>query len=145
MGFIVVTACRLEQTCPIMIAKMLIVDDHAPTREWLRSRLSPLAAEIFESSDGGEAFRVYAENKPEWILMDVEMKPMNGIAATRLIKGQFPGAKIIVVSNHNEPKIREAALEAGAYRFIPKEDLWQVRQILELEAAGEARSELSPE
>lgn len=126
-----------QMLCPVMITKMLIVDDHAPTRSWLRSRLSHLAQEITEAKDGGEAVQAFDAHQPEWVLMDVEMKPMDGITATRLIRDKYPEARILVVSSHNEPSIRAAAVAAGACQFVQKEDLWQVRQILEGQQSAE--------
>jgi two-component system, chemotaxis family, chemotaxis protein CheY len=113
-----------------MIDKLLIVDDHAPTRQWLRMSLSDIAHEICESMDGSEAVEKYAEIQPDWVLMDLEMKPMNGLIATRLIRERFPGARILMVTSHDAATLREAAMAAGAIYFLSKEDLLQVRQVL---------------
>lgn len=46
--------------------------------------------------------------------MDIEMKRMDGITATRAIRHLFPEARIVIVSKHNDEQIREAARKAGA-------------------------------
>jgi DNA-binding NarL/FixJ family response regulator len=114
-----------------VISKLLIVDDHAPTRQWLRSQLTGFAAEIFEAGEGSEAVQQYAEHQPELVLMDVEMKPMNGLRATEMICAKHPGARVVMFSTHNDPSISEAATGAGALMFVQKEDLWKVVEILE--------------
>jgi two-component system, NarL family, response regulator DegU len=111
-------------------AKLLIVDDHAPTRKWLRSTVSFLAKEIWECGDGAEAVRTYTEEQPDWVLMDFEMLPMNGLTATRLIKTNFPNARILIVSNHDGNGLPEAAMEAGAVQFLKKEDLWRIPEVI---------------
>ena len=117
-----------------MIEKLLIVDDHAPTRQWLQSILSPVAREIRQSSDGSEAVKTFEEQRPDWVVMDIEMKPMDGLTAARIIKGRFPEARIVIMTNHQEASLRPAALQAGAVHFLLKEDLWQVRGIIEAQS-----------
>jgi DNA-binding NarL/FixJ family response regulator len=121
---------RLEMTETIRIPKLLIVDDHSPTRKWLRSELRDIADNIFESADGSEAVAAYDEIQPEWVVMDIEMSPMDGLTATRLILEQYPSAKILVVSTHQEAAMKAAALKAGAVCFVSKEEMWQLREIL---------------
>ena len=110
--------------------KLMIVDDHAPTRKWLRSTFGSIATEVCESTDGTEAVRAYPAELPDWVLMDVEMLPMNGLMATRIIKKDYPDAKIMIVSSHDRPGLREAAIAAGAIHFMKKDDLWQFPQII---------------
>jgi two-component system, chemotaxis family, chemotaxis protein CheY len=110
-----------------MLNKLLIVDDHVPTRNWLRNELAASASQILESGDGADAVQIYAKERPDWVLMDIEMQPMNGLTAARKIRKEFPEAQIIMVSNH---QLRESALNAGASEFVSKEDLWKLRQIL---------------
>ncbi|MBI4661935.1 MAG: response regulator transcription factor [Verrucomicrobia bacterium] len=113
-----------------MIEKLLIVDDHPAVCQWLRLVLRPLVRSFCESSDGAEAVQTYAEQQPDWVVMDIDMKPMDGLTATRLIKRQFPEARIVLMTGHEDPIFRLAAIEVGAAHFLFKEDLWQVRKIL---------------
>jgi two-component system, NarL family, response regulator LiaR len=114
----------------VLMQKLLVVDDHAPTRGWLRSTLSNVAEQMLEAADGTEALEVYFQQKPDWVVMDLQMRDMDGLTATRLIKRQFPDARILVMTSQGED-IREAALASGAVGFLCKEDLWQLEPILQ--------------
>ncbi len=110
---------------------ILIVEDHAETRRLLKSLVSELAVAVYECSDGAEALPAYATRQPDWVLMDIEMKGMDGIAATRQIKAAFPQARIVIVTNHDEAELREAARAAGAVEYVLKENLLELRRLLQ--------------
>ena len=105
--------------------KFLIVDDDARTRRLIREVLSKPGThhEFCEASDGDEAATLYGEFMPDWVIMDIAMEPVDGIVATRLIHGQDPDARVVVLTHHDSRQIREAALEAGAYGYLVKDDL----------------------
>ncbi len=65
--------------------KLLIVEDNPEIRRVMKRMLAGLAAEIAECSDGAEALAAYIAQRPDYVLMDIEMKTMDGIAATRQI------------------------------------------------------------
>jgi CheY-like chemotaxis protein len=117
-------------SAPRQIEKLLIVDDHAQTRQWLRASLSTVAREIYESTDGTEAVQAYAEQRPDCVVMDIEMRPMDGLTATRLIVEKFPDARIIIATGHATESLRAAAEAAGAVHFLAKENLWQVPRFI---------------
>lgn len=125
--------------------KLLVVDDHAPTRRWLRSTLSSVAGQMLEASDGTEALEVYFQQKPDWVVMDVQMRDMDGLTATRLIKRQFPEARILVVTSQAEEFAREAALDSGAVGFLCKDDLWKLEPILQSVSAHPSVTRLPQE
>ena len=110
--------------------KVMIVDDNAEMRGLIRTMLAGVAIEFVECADGGEAVAAYGTERPDWAVMDVAMKTMDGLTATRLITSNFPGSHILVVTHHNNPKLRESAREAGAEGFLLKEDLMQLRSLL---------------
>ncbi|PYI85292.1 MAG: hypothetical protein DME26_11370 [Verrucomicrobia bacterium] len=58
--------------------------------------------------------------------MDITMKGMDGLQATRQIKLQSPDARVLVLTQHDSPKIRRAALEAGASAFVSKDNLSEI-------------------
>jgi len=68
---------------------------------------------------------------------------MNGLTATDLIRKEWPEARIVVVSSHNEPWMREAAMAAGAHSFVQKDDLWRIVEILEGVGSPTAGSSLN--
>jgi CheY-like chemotaxis protein len=110
--------------------KVMIVDDNAEMRGLIRTLLTGVASEFVECTDGQEAVTVYGTERPDWAVMDVAMRSMDGLTATRLITSEFPGSHIIVVTHHNNPKLRESAWEAGAEGFLLKEDLIELRSLL---------------
>jgi DNA-binding NarL/FixJ family response regulator len=62
--------------------------------------------------------------------MDIEMKPMNGLSATAKIRTTHPNAKVLIVSQYNEPEFREAANNAGACGYVFKENLIDIPNII---------------
>jgi CheY-like chemotaxis protein len=82
--------------------------------------------QVFECTDGIEALGEYRIHHPDWVLMDMKMKGMDGLAATELIRQYFPKAKVMIVSQDDTPEIRQAARQAGAAAFVPKENLLEI-------------------
>ncbi|WP_419882465.1 response regulator [Peribacillus sp. B-H-3] len=102
--------------------KVLLVDDHEMVRIGVSSYLSMQAdiEVIGEADDGGAAVRLALELRPDIILMDLVMKEMDGIEATRLIIEKWPEAKIIIVTSFLDDEKVYPALEAGAYSYMLK-------------------------
>jgi CheY-like chemotaxis protein len=101
----------------------LIVDDYAPMRQTLRALLSPIASAIREATDGAEAMRLFTEEQSDWVIMDIQMKPVSGLEATRTIRARFPAARIIIVTQYDDSDLRAEAARAGACAYLLKDDL----------------------
>ena len=131
--------------------KVMIVDDNAQMREFIRTLLADVASEFVECADGTEAVALYEATRPDWAVMDVVMGAVDGVTATRLITSKFPGSQIMIVTQHNHPKLRERACEAGAAGFLLKENLMDLRTALtavrsrEAQPQSEAHKETSNE
>ena len=108
----------------------LIVDDNAVMRRTIRHVVAEFAGEIIECSDGADALISYSDHRPDWVLMDIEMKLMDGLTATREICAAFPDARVAVVTNHGGAEMRSVASDAGACAFVVKENLLELRAIL---------------
>ena len=65
---------------------------------------------------------VVTKHTPDWVLMDWEMRT-DGLTATRRIIKAHPQARILIVTKHDDDKLRNAAIEAGARGFVLKDDL----------------------
>lgn len=115
---------------------LLIVEDNAPMREMIKGIVADLAASIYECDDGAGALALYTEHRPDWVLMDIEMAQVDGLAATLQIKQAFPDANVMIVTNYNDAKMRQAAREAGAREYVLKENLLEVRRILAAQEPG---------
>ncbi|HJQ70777.1 MAG TPA: response regulator transcription factor [Blastocatellia bacterium] len=110
--------------------KLLIVDDHSAMRRMIRRVVNDLVSDFEECDDGSEALAAYTRSRPDWVLMDIEMSRMDGIAATREIIAAFPAAQVVIVSKHDDEQIRKAAREAGACGYVLKDNLMAVRKLL---------------
>ncbi|MFO7445229.1 MAG: response regulator transcription factor [Ignavibacteriaceae bacterium] len=110
--------------------KILIIDDNAGIRQFLNIILAPLAHEIFQCEDGSEAFDMYTKIKPDWILMDIKMKRMDGITAASSIHEFYPLAKIIIVTDYDDVQLKARAFQAGACGFVLKENIFEVVEII---------------
>ena len=115
------------------LMRIMLVDDHAEMRRLLRSMLHDLASEFMECADGAEAVAAFAQHRPDWTIMDITMKDMNGLEATRRIQKQFAGSRIVVLTQHDTPQMRAAALQAGACAFISKDNLAELDAIIRRE------------
>jgi|SRR4028119_1093237 len=113
-----------------MTTGVLIVDDSQPMRELIKMTLSGVAEVVGECADGADALAAYTQLQPDWVLMDVEMKGVDGIAATRQITAADPQARVLMVTDYNDGELRKAAHEAGAVWYIVKENLIDILEIL---------------
>jgi CheY-like chemotaxis protein len=68
---------------------LLIVEDNAEMRRYLSSLLGRLTTAIFESGNGREGIAAYELHQPDWVVMDIEMPELDGLAATRAITERF--------------------------------------------------------
>jgi CheY-like chemotaxis protein len=107
--------------------KVLIVDDNEQARRMIKHSLRDRTDSFRECEDGVDAAEAYAEFQPDWVLMDWEMKQVNGLDATQEIIARFPDAKILMVTNYDEQSLRNAAGEAGALGFVTKDNLLELR------------------
>jgi len=129
--------------------RVLIVDDDVPTRIGLRSILDaePRLDVVGEAADGREACNLIASLEPDVVLMDVRMRPMDGITATRTITSDahtLDRPRVIVLTTFDHDEYVFGALRAGASGFLlkrtPPEELVDA---IRLVAEGEAL--LTPE
>jgi len=111
---------------------LLIVEDNARMRQMIKNVVGDLAENVAECEDGDAALALYTANKPDWVLMDIQMKNTNGIAATKQIKAEFADAKIVIVTNYDDAAFRESARSAGAVDYVLKENLLDIRRILQM-------------
>lgn len=101
---------------------ILLVDDHKLIRDsWTFILNSDLRFQVIgEKSNGEDAIEFVKENKPDIILMDVNMTPMSGFDAAKQIKKISPESKIIGVSMHSMPAYAKKMLQLGAMGYITK-------------------------
>jgi CheY-like chemotaxis protein len=112
------------------MVSLLIVEDNDHMRRMIRTVVADIAHPIHECADGAEAPALYLAHRPDWVLMDVEMPRVDGIAATRLITAALPAARILIVTQYDDARIRRASLEAGAQGCVLKQNLLELRSLL---------------
>jgi len=102
--------------------KVLLVDDHQIIRDGIRSLLSYAEGieVVGECSDGLEAISCAVSEKPDVILMDINMPKINGIDATKTIITDNPDSKILVLTVHDELAYISKMLHAGALGYVLK-------------------------
>jgi len=110
---------------------ILIVDDCAEMRQLVKQIVRKLSETVFEREDGDEVLTAYDKYRPDWVVMDVEMKRMDGLTATAILVSHHPQAKVVVVTKYADANTREAAMKAGAVSFVGKDDLLCLRSILQ--------------
>ncbi len=113
--------------------KILIVDDHVDIRRLMKSILSSSiqdSVEILECESGEDAFLVYQEQMPDWVLMDIELQGIDGFETTSRISEAFPDAKIVFVSSHDTQKFRKHAEKLNAIGFVSKNRLLEISPLI---------------
>lgn len=102
--------------------KLIIVDDHFHVREawsWVLNQVPGLTV-IAQCANGQEAIEAAQRLQPDVMLMDIHMNPVNGIEATRRIRGFSPNIKIIGVSVQAERSYVNEMLRNGANGYVTK-------------------------
>jgi DNA-binding NarL/FixJ family response regulator len=101
-------------------SKIMIVEDSSRARYALKALLSQQAgiSVITEASNGREAIQNIEKQIPDIVLMDVQMPVMDGLEATKIIKGKWPRVRVIVLTMY--PDYQADVLLAGADAFLVK-------------------------
>ena len=103
--------------------KVLIADDNAIMRSFIRSLVADISNDIHEAANGSEAVRLAQEYLPDMILMDIRMPGLDGIAATRVIMQAHAETTVVIVTEFDSGEYRKAAIKAGAAAYVLKDDL----------------------
>jgi DNA-binding NarL/FixJ family response regulator len=126
--------------------RILVVDDHP----LLRQGIAGLVADqsdmnlVAEASNGREAILQFRAQRPDVTLMDLQMPEMNGLDAIAAIRGEFPEARIVVLTTYTGDVQVLRALKAGARAYLLKNLLH--KELLEtIRAVHTGKKTLSPE
>ena len=108
-------------TSPSLI-RVLSVDDHALIREGIAALIANQTDMrlVGEASNGREAIEQFRSHRPDVTLMDLQMPEMSGIDALIAIRGEFPDARIIVLTTYVGDTLCQRAMKAGAQAYILK-------------------------
>jgi DNA-binding NarL/FixJ family response regulator len=102
---------------------ILCVDDHPLVRKGVAAMLAnePDMALVAEAGSGGQALEAYREHRPDVTLMDLRLPDMDGIDAIRLIRQEFPEARILALTSYDGDQDIYRSLEAGVRGYLLKE------------------------
>src|SRR6476469_1219523 len=126
--------------------RILTVDDHPILRQGIAALIEDESdmALVAEAANGREAIHQFRTHRPDVTLMDLQMPEMNGLDAMIAIRGEFPDARIIVLTTYTGDAQAMRALQAGARAYLLKNSLH--KELLDtIRAVHAGRKTLSPE
>jgi len=126
--------------------RVLSVDDHPLLRDGVAALIGNQTDMVLiaEASNGREALEQFRRHRPDVTLMDLQMPDMSGIDAMSAIRGEFPDARIIVLTTHAGDVLVARALKAGAQAYLLKGLLR--KELLEtIRAVHAGQKRVSPE
>jgi DNA-binding NarL/FixJ family response regulator len=105
--------------------RVLVVDDSNLIREALGNFVAELPQMLVVglARDGQEALDLWLALRPDVVLMDLRMPRLDGLAATRVLKGEVEPPAVIICTTEDDDNTLRAALDAGADAFLLKRDL----------------------
>jgi DNA-binding NarL/FixJ family response regulator len=122
--------------------RILAVDDHPLLREGIAALVNsqPDMKLIAEAANGREAIELFRKHRPDVTLMDLQMPELNGIDAMIAIRGEFPQARIVVLTTYKGDMEVLRALRAGARGYLLKNLLrLELLETIRAVHAGEKR------
>ena len=128
------------------VIRILAADDHPLLRRGIAALVNgePDMKLIAEASNGEEAVEEFRLHRPDVTLMDLQMPGLNGIEAIIRIVGEFPSARIIVLTTYKGDAQVTGALRAGARAYLLKENVHL--ELLEIiRSVHEGRKRIPPE
>jgi DNA-binding NarL/FixJ family response regulator len=102
--------------------KIIIVDDHVMFRDGLKSLIEQqnIGDVIAEAENGKKFLEIIEKQKPDLVLMDIEMPEMNGLEATECVLQKYPDLRVLVLSMFGDEDYYIRLINAGAKGFILK-------------------------
>lgn len=101
--------------------KILVVDDHVVVREGVRRLIAPLAgSEVFEAETPAQALAVFRRERPDVVVLDINLKEGSGLDALRRLRADDPGARIVVFSMYSDIAYATSARREGALGYVAK-------------------------
>jgi len=108
-----------------MALRVLIVDDEVDSC-WLVAfvlRRDPNLALAGEATNGEMAVALVRQERPDVVVMDIRMRRLDGLEATRRIKREWPDTKVLVLTHLTDDDTRREAFEKGADAFLNRRDM----------------------
>jgi two-component system, NarL family, response regulator len=129
-----------------IVIRVLTADDHEIVRDGIADLIETQSDMqlVAEASDGREAVAQFRNHHPDVTLMDLQMPNMSGIDAINAIRGEFPEARIVVLTTYAGDAQVKGALQAGAQGYLLK-GLLRKELLDTIRAVHSGRKRMSPE
>lgn len=113
---------NFDHTSESRMIKVVIADDHVLYRAGVKNALSakPDVRIVAEADNGVQLIHLLKHQKPDVVLLDIQMPLMDGIGAIQEIKRDFPDVKVVVLSMHDDNSMITRMMELGANGYLTK-------------------------
>ncbi len=100
---------------------ILVVDDHPIVRAGCRQLIQQIpSAKVIEAETGEDGYRLFQENYPDMVLLDITLPGIGGLEVLRRMRANRENSKILMFSMHEDPVFASRAIQAGAKGYITK-------------------------
>jgi len=111
---------RRRQGHNLAVARILVADDAAFVRMWCRTTLARQGHEVLEATDGAAAVRLFRDERPDVVLLDILMPGAGGLAALNEIRAIDGTARVVMLTTEGHEDVEQEARGAGARGFLVK-------------------------
>lgn len=110
--------------------KIVVIEDNDNMRSYINGLVKNISEVVGNGESGEDAINLYEKLKPDLMIMDIELKGMDGLTASMEIKQSHPNAKFIFVTNYNDSSLKQKALSIKGSYFFLKENLNEFVQLI---------------
>ena len=109
----------MNMPSPIRVA---LVDDHSLVRDGIRALLSVMTQleVVGEAENGTDAIEMVGRCQPDLLLVDISLRDINGLELTRVLRGQYPALKVLVLSMYDNYEYVSESVRSGASGYVLK-------------------------
>lgn len=116
--------------------KLLIVEENGAMSRLLATLLEGLAISVSQCNEGARALEACANLTPDYVVIDLNLAGVDAFAAIRQMVAAHPGARVLLLGEEDDARLRGRAAEAGVWKYVLKESLVDVRSFLEAAEEG---------
>lgn len=110
---------------------ILIIENNPGLRRVIRKFVSQSDHDVWECNDASEALQQGGQPQPEWILFNLNIADPDAVEIIATLKATWTSTKVVALTTYDEVELRKAALGAGAHAYVLKDDLAQLRTLLQ--------------
>jgi DNA-binding NarL/FixJ family response regulator len=103
--------------------QLLIIDDHAGIRDLIADTAKPWMSDIRQFSSTEDMLATSRVLSPDCVTVDLHMHAIDGIETLGRLQTMYPDAYLIMITQFDQPWIRERAQKAGAHEFLSKQEI----------------------